>query len=72
MNAKVQCAVAIAAPSTFIDGQDANYFLGFREKEREVVGSIENKIAIDASPVYHVSPDDAPMLLVHGDADDVV
>ena len=33
VNAKVQCVIARAAPSDFIDGQDANYFLGFRERK---------------------------------------
>jgi len=72
LNAKVQCVVARAAPATFIDGQDANYFLGFREKERMVAGSIEQNLAIEASPISHVTSDDAPILLVHGDADETV
>lgn len=31
-----------------------------------------NKIAHDISPVYHVSPDDPPALILHGDADTLV
>ncbi|QXD23302.1 alpha/beta hydrolase [Opitutia bacterium ISCC 51] len=72
VNAKVQCVVARAAPSNFINGQDANYFLGVREKERTVEGSIEHTIASEASPITHVTKDDAPILLVHGDADPTV
>ena len=72
VNAKVQCVVARAAPSNFINGQDANYFVGVREKERMVEGSIEYRIASEASPITHVTPDDAPILLVHGDADPTV
>ena len=71
-NAKVQCVVARAAPSNFINGQDANYFIGVREKERTVEGSIEHTMASEASPITHVTNDDAPILLVHGDADPTV
>lgn len=72
VNAKVQCVVARAAPSNFINGQDASYFLGVREKERTVEGSMEYQIAAEASPITHVTSDDAPILLVHGDADATV
>ena len=72
LNAKVQCVVARAAPSNFINGQDANYFVGVREKERTVEGSVEHAIATEASPLTHVTADDAPILLVHGDADATV
>ncbi len=72
VNAKVQCVIARAAPSNFINGQDATYFLGVREKERIIEGSMEHEIAFEASPITHVTPDDPPMLLVHGDADEVV
>jgi acetyl esterase/lipase len=30
------------------------------------------KIARDISPIYHVSPDDPPTLIIHGDKDDLV
>lgn len=33
---------------------------------------LENKLYRDASPVTHVTPDDAPTLLFHGDEDVVV
>lgn len=72
VNGKVQCVVARAAPSSFIRGQDASYFLGFREKERLIEGSIEHRVATEASPIQHVTPGDAPILLVHGDADETV
>lgn len=32
-------------------------------------GSIPHRIATEASPVTHVSADDQPILLLHGDAD---
>lgn len=32
----------------------------------------QNKIVWQMSPIYHVSPDDAPTLIIHGDADKVV
>lgn len=72
VSAKVQCVVARAAPSNFINGQDASYFVGVREKERTVEGSVEYQIASEASPITHVTADDAPILLVHGDADPTV
>ncbi len=72
VSGKAQCVIARAASSSFIKGQDASYFLGVREKERLVEGSREHAIATAASPITHVTKDDAPMLLVHGDADDVV
>jgi len=37
-----------------------------------VAGSIEQNLAIEASPISHVTSDDAPILLVHGDADETV
>jgi acetyl esterase/lipase len=30
------------------------------------------KIAREISPIYHISPDDAPTLIIHGDKDDLV
>ena len=73
MNGKVQCVVTGRLLFYLaIRGQDASYFLGFREKERLVEGSIEYRIAKEASPISHVTPDDAPILLVHGDADETV
>jgi dipeptidyl aminopeptidase/acylaminoacyl peptidase len=35
-------------------------------------GSVEYRRALAASPISHVTPDDPPFLLVHGDADDTV
>lgn len=32
----------------------------------------QNKIVRQMSPIYHVSPDDAPAFIIHGDADKVV
>jgi dipeptidyl aminopeptidase/acylaminoacyl peptidase len=35
-------------------------------------GSLEARIAREASPLTHVSPGDPPFLLIHGEADDTV
>ena len=40
----------------------------FKKRER----SIEYKVAQEASPIFHVSPDDPPFLLIHGDKDEIV
>lgn len=66
---KVQCVIAVEAPSDFIEWDGAEHFLGVRYKERTQPNTIENRLALEASPTTHVSPDDAPILLVHGDAD---
>ena len=34
--------------------------------------SARNKIAKEMSPIYYVSPDDPPIFIIHGDADNVV
>ncbi|MDG2222265.1 MAG: alpha/beta hydrolase [Rubripirellula sp.] len=69
---KVQCVIAAEAPSDFLEWDGEGHFLGVRYKERTQPNTIENKLAVEASPVTHVSPDDAPILLVHGDADEDV
>ncbi len=66
---KVQCVIAVEAPSDFLEYESEGHFLGVRYKERTIPNTIENKIAVNASPVTHISSDDAPILLVHGDAD---
>jgi acetyl esterase/lipase len=35
-------------------------------------GSEEMRVAADASPLTHVSPGDAPHLLIHGEADEII
>ena len=67
-SSKVQCVIARAAPTSFLERGFGDSFLGFKKRER----SIEYKIAQEASPIFHVSPDDPPILLVHGDQDEVV
>ena len=39
---------------------------------RDPQSSRQFKAYRDASPIHHVSPDDPPTLLIHGDADTVV
>ena len=71
-SAKVQCVAARAAPSDFLHtyGQGASsWFLGVEIREDTEPESVEYKIAVEASPISHVSPDDPPFLLLHGDAD---
>ena len=71
-SAKVQCVIARAAPAAFLKFERGESFLGVRAKERSVPNSMEHRIASDASPISHVTSDDPPILLVHGDADNVV
>ena len=71
VSAKVQCVVARAAPADM--AQMARTTTG------AVIGSFmgglpesDPKAYLEASPVRHVSPDDAPVLLLHGDRDQTV
>lgn len=70
MSAKVQCVIARAPPSNFTDGRIGTSFLGV--KVRKDTSSIEYKRALAASPIYHLSLDDPPFLLIHGDQDETV
>ena len=70
MSSKVQCVIARAAPTSFLGSSMGETFLGF--KKRDIPSSIEYKTAKEASPIFLVSPDDPPFLLVHGDHDEVV
>jgi len=72
LSAKVQCVVARAAPLTFMEGGIGEEFLGVRAAQVKKEGSPEYKIAYEASPLNHVSADDPPFLLLHGDKDDIV
>ena len=72
VSAKVQCVVARAAPTTFMDGKVGSHFINVRINERTNPQSIKYKIAQEASPVTHVTPDDPPFLLIHGEEDEVV
>ena len=72
LSAKVQCVVALGAPIELFGELDLSFYLGFRRKEQLVKGSIENAIATEASPLSHVSRDDAPILMIHSDSDEKV
>ena len=70
-NAKVQCVVARAAPVELsgISSPSRVLFVGMVASRRAGANSIEAKTEREASPVNHVSSDDAPTLLIHGDVD---
>ncbi len=72
-SAKVQCVMARAAPTDFL--KMSNPFVGMRVpagEGAEVKSSIEYRTNVEASPITHVSPDDPPFLLLHGDKDPTV
>jgi len=70
ISAKVQCVIARAAPTDLLNNNIGTPLLGF--KVRENPATSEYKLAREASPIYHVSEDDPPFLLIHGDLDKVV
>lgn len=76
MNARVQCVVTRAAPSSFVDDFGSHgahaMFLGAAVRPDSAENSMEYQRALAASPLTYVSPDAPPFLLIHGDADDVV
>jgi acetyl esterase/lipase len=72
MSAKVQCVIARAAPTDFMGGGVGESFIGVRGEVLKDTASIEYKRAKEASPIFHISSDDPPFLLVHGDKDDIV
>lgn len=49
-------------PLHFLERGMGDSFLVFKKRER----SIDYKLAQEASPIFHVSPDDPSFLLVHG------
>ena len=71
---KLQAILARAAPTNLTKGPGASpaSYLGMRLHVRDKAGTPEFEAFWDASPAAHVSPDDAPFLLIHGDADDRV
>jgi acetyl esterase/lipase len=77
-SAKLQCAVARAAPTDLthmnatLGGPLVSLLLGARVDDATPKNSIEYKTAWAASPVNYVSADDPPTLLIHGDADRTV
>lgn len=76
-SSRLQCVVAAAAPSDLARirtdrGLTAvTSFIGMPSPGGSP-GSTEHKTFRGASPITHVSTDDAPMLLMHGDADETV
>jgi acetyl esterase/lipase len=87
LSAKVQAVVALFAPSdlpshfasTIRAGGVIASLMGFAYQDPAVgppgvarADDLENKQYRDASPLTHVTPDDAPMLLFHGEEDVVV
>ena len=77
-SARVQCVVARAAPVDLFKMSDSGgaamvaMLLGSIPMEPMPKTSVEYKTASAASPVTHVTKDDPPFLLVHGDADRIV
>lgn len=74
LSAKVQCVVARATPSNLATGVggSSGLMLGVRVREGMDPNSMEMRRAREASPVSHVTPDDPPFLLIHGDNDKTV
>lgn len=79
VSAKLQCIVAGALPSDLSrsSGQLAGVVASFLGTPPFSLGSqLEDALTIllarEASPLQHVSPDDPPFLLEHGDADQLV
>ena len=72
-SAKVQCVVARAAPTNFFRAESAGVkFLGMSLVAPVDKASIEYRTYAEGSPVTHISPDDPPFLLMHGDQDESV
>ena len=73
-SAKVQAVIARAPVTTFLlqDSYNNPVYLGARGKQIEIFNSSEYNIAKNASPVSHVTKDDSPILLMHGDKDETV
>jgi acetyl esterase/lipase len=71
-SAKVQCVVARAAPVDFLAGANGSFLLGMSRPLPNDKTSAEYRTHIEASPISHVTPDDPPFLLLHGDKDESV
>ena len=78
VSAKLNCIVARAAPTDFIafakGGGAATIasFMGMRFPKNAKKGMVEFDEYWQASPINHISPDDPPILLMHGDKDETV
>jgi acetyl esterase/lipase len=77
-SAKVQCVVTLYGPSdmakvdTPFGSVTVTAFMGARPPRNAPTTSPDAKLYWEASPVNHVSPDDPPFLLLHGDEDKTV
>jgi acetyl esterase/lipase/sugar phosphate isomerase/epimerase len=72
-SAKVQCVVARAAPTDFFKGTNGQFLTGMPRPAADApMRSAEYRTYFDASPVSHITADDPPFLLMHGDKDDQV
>lgn len=69
-SAKVQCVIARAGVYKFI-GADRLVPLFGHTVPKEDDGSPEARVAIEASPLTHITSDDPPTLLVHGTEDSI-
>ena len=72
MSAKVQCVIARAAPTNFMEGGIGESFIGVRGSVLQNPETEEYKRAKEVSPISHVTEDDPPFLFVHGDQDEIV
>ncbi len=70
-SAKAQCVVARAAPADLARMNVAE-FMGMKGPDPKLPNTVEDRVYRRASPLYHVSADSAPILLMHGDADSSV
>lgn len=70
-SAKVQCVAARAAPTDLLKTLHAP-LLGLYFSDAVNKDSAEYKTAVEASPITHVTRDDPPFLLTHGDKDELV
>ena len=71
-SAKVQCVVARAAPIDFLTSDTGRFILGLARPAKGDQNSAEYRLHLEASPVTHITADDPPFLLMHGDKDESV
>jgi acetyl esterase/lipase len=79
-SAKVQCVVALEAATDLLRGYNRapgafHNFLGVAANSGPSMlpkTSVEYRKFEEASPIHHVTRDDAPFLLIHGDTDQIV
>jgi acetyl esterase/lipase len=71
-SAKVQCVVLRAGGADLINVPASSQVVNFLGMLLQPPGSVEYKTYQEASPISHVSHDDPPFLLIHGDSDELV